>query len=400
MLKFFFSGLLLFAVSLFAGQGAVQEHLVKVSPSVSATEVSPKVQILIMFDREIAEYKLKKNTFVVSNNNKRVEGEATLSTDRQSIVFTPYSSLLAGLHSVKLLPLKLEGSEKQPCNSIWNYSKLFMHKQFGWFDQHICYEDVPLVSKRIKYSFSVAENAIKVTSLNITTKTTDLNESETVPVTVTAFFDDNTTEDVTDKVSWESSDSSVAKVEDNMIVAQSEGSAQLTAAYNSAVAETLNINVYKVVDNHRLPPEPDEALNNVTLLGIDVNNNGVRDDVERWIYLEMEILNGYPKIERAIGMQTAKANQMALSDPSNKDDKVQKMMTASLDCWTWYGYSKKLPFQDGMGTFFSMLQDKVFNTRMRLKTYYQYDFTLAGRVFTSTATLQTKSQCETNIDEL
>jgi hypothetical protein len=53
-----------------------------------------------------------------------------------------------------------------------------------------------------------------------------------------------------------------------------------------------------------------------------------------------------------------------------------------------------------MGAFFSMLQDKVFNTRIRLKTYFQYDATLAGRVFTSTPTLQTKSQCETNIDEL
>lgn len=35
-----------------------------------------------------------------------------------------------------------------------------------------------------------------------------------------------------------------------------------------------------VVDGHVLPPEPDPVLNNATLLGIDVNNNGVRDDVQ------------------------------------------------------------------------------------------------------------------------
>ena len=39
-----------------------------------------------------------------------------------------------------------------------------------------------------------------------------------------------------------------------------------------------------IVDGHTLPPEPDKALNDTMLLGIDVNNNGVRDDVERWIY--------------------------------------------------------------------------------------------------------------------
>lgn len=30
-----------------------------------------------------------------------------------------------------------------------------------------------------------------------------------------------------------------------------------------------------------VPPEPDAALNNATLAGVDSNNNGVRDDVER-----------------------------------------------------------------------------------------------------------------------
>ncbi len=38
-----------------------------------------------------------------------------------------------------------------------------------------------------------------------------------------------------------------------------------------------------VIHGHRLPPEPDPKVNNATLLGVDVNHNGVRDDVERWI---------------------------------------------------------------------------------------------------------------------
>ena len=162
----------------------------------------------------------------------------------------------------------------------------------------------------------------------------------------------------------------------------------------------LLIALYVQADNTLLPPEPDETLNNSTLLGIDTNNNGVRDDVERWIYLEMTIYNGFKKIEQAIAMQKAKANQMALIDPTNKDDKVHKAMTAAFDCWVWYDYSKDLPRVSTLGKFSRALKDKTFNTRERLKTYFQYDSTLTGRVFTLTPTLQTKSQCETNIDEL
>jgi len=118
----------------------------------------------------------------------------------------------------------------------------------------------------------------------------------------------------------------------------------------------------KIVNAHIFPPEPDETLNSSTLLGIDSNNNVVRDDVERWIFLEMKIYNGYEKIEQAIVMQEAKANQMTLIDPTNKDDIVHKAMDASSDCWVWYSYSRQLPFNDGMLKFGRALDDKPFNT--------------------------------------
>jgi len=122
--------------------------------------------------------------------------------------------------------------------------------------------------------------------------------------------------------------------------------------------------------------------------------------VERWIFLEMEIYNGYEQIEQVIAMQEAKANQMALADPANTDDKVHEAMVASTDCWVWYQYSKSLPFDDGMMKFSRTLEDKSFNTKERLKTYFQYNSTLGGRVITAMPTLQTKTQCEINIDEL
>lgn len=36
-----------------------------------------------------------------------------------------------------------------------------------------------------------------------------------------------------------------------------------------------------------LPPEPDEAENNATILGVDVNGNNIRDDVERKIAFDL-----------------------------------------------------------------------------------------------------------------
>ena len=155
-----------------------------------------------------------------------------------------------------------------------------------------------------------------------------------------------------------------------------------------------------VIDGHTLPPESDETLNNATLLGIDVNDNGVRDDVERWIYLEMEIQNGYPKIERAIGMQMAYGYQIVLKDPNNANDIAVNAVNAPLDCWSWYEHIKDSHQYEAEGRFNRALEDKVFNTLDRLKAYDQFNSSLSGRIFNSTPNIQLKSQCQTNIDEL
>ncbi len=40
---------------------------------------------------------------------------------------------------------------------------------------------------------------------------------------------------------------------------------------------------YEVINGITVPPEPAPTINNATLAGVDVNGNGVRDDLERWI---------------------------------------------------------------------------------------------------------------------
>jgi len=59
-----------------------------------------------------------------------------------------------------------------------------------------------------------------------------------------------------------------------------------------------------IMDPAQVPPEPDSALNNATLAGVDSNNNGLRDDVEIWIASSFK-----SPAERAVVAQMAKSMQ-------------------------------------------------------------------------------------------
>ena len=67
----------------------------------------------------------------------------------------------------------------------------------------------------------------------------------------------------------------------------------------------------QVINGYILPPEPDQEVNNGTLLGVDSNGNGVRDDVE--IYITQRFQNFQnAHIDRAIAMQYARATQIII----------------------------------------------------------------------------------------
>lgn len=150
-----------------------------------------------------------------------------------------------------------------------------------------------------------------------------------------------------------------------------------------------------IVDGFLLPHEVDETLNNSTLLGIDANSNGMRDDVERWILLDMEIRYGNSKVERAIAFEKAKAYQMTLEDPTNKDDQVLKAMDSASDCRAYYIYVKNEDQKSYASEQTRNMSDRMFNTKERLKTYWSYDATLGGRVFTKTPTRLFHTKCST-----
>ena len=150
-----------------------------------------------------------------------------------------------------------------------------------------------------------------------------------------------------------------------------------------------------------LPPDPGEA-GKATLLGIDVNNNGVRDDVERYIAFRFQ---GYPNAqkEKAIAMQYARATQKILADPS-KALETTKLIERVMSCHYYYieqntdGKSRDFyyKFADKHRIINDTLEDIIYNTRDRVNTYLTYEAKLSGHSLSSGS--NTLDQCDENID--
>jgi hypothetical protein len=72
----------------------------------------------------------------------------------------------------------------------------------------------------------------------------------------------------------------------------------LTGCSQSDGYSTSKNEAVEVIHGYTLPTEPDPTINNSTLLGIDSNDNGVRDDVEIWILNQPERVKKFSKILR------------------------------------------------------------------------------------------------------
>lgn len=132
----------------------------------------------------------------------------------------------------------------------------------------------------------------------------------------------------------------------------------------------------------RLPPDPGEA-GKATLAGIDSDNDGVRDDIQRWIALT------YPNSQktRAALRQNAKVMQEFLlhADDPEMAKKISRRSGRALECLAYVNKD----FSD-IGT---ELRAVTLNTYKRSKAYLQADRHLSGMMFSSSGMDNWKKSC-------
>ena len=107
----------------------------------------------------------------------------------------------------------------------------------------------------------------------------------------------------------------------------------------------------EVINGITVPPEPAPTINNATLAGVDVNNNGVRDDVERVVARSSSNFNA--------SMQIALAYGWILSAPEIKSRTEALRFYSKILCAT-----STVP-QATFGASNKLLRDAIFNTNQR-----------------------------------
>jgi hypothetical protein len=156
----------------------------------------------------------------------------------------------------------------------------------------------------------------------------------------------------------------------------------------------------EVVNGFTLPPYPDPTENDKTLLGIDTNNNGVRDDVERWLIFRYK---DHHRIVTEIGFQGARAHQIVIQDPS-KAKETYPIEDAAQFCNSYFRrYAND--FGDPIlidhtiitSTAYKTMQ---FNTKERIKAYLTYDKALSGGVYRLPHASERKALCTFDVDRL
>ncbi|MDR2789856.1 MAG: hypothetical protein LBB59_02625 [Campylobacteraceae bacterium] len=155
------------------------------------------------------------------------------------------------------------------------------------------------------------------------------------------------------------------------------------------------------VNGFVLPPYPDPEINDSTLLGIDSNDNGVRDDVERWLIFKYK---DHHKIATHIGFQVARASQIVIQDPS-KAQETTKVMEAAQACNSYFrnyadSFNEPLLIDHSIvtSTAFKSMQ---FNTVERIEAYLTYNKKLSGGVYSLPDSIEAyRTSCDFDIDAL
>lgn len=157
----------------------------------------------------------------------------------------------------------------------------------------------------------------------------------------------------------------------------------------------INLKITKFVSKG-LPPDPGEA-GKQTLLGIDGDGDGIRDDVQRYIYLTYP---NEPKVQAAL-IQFANEYQGILLQANDHDAAYNHALKLSrhLDC---LGGIKREEGKDAVDTIkiSSTLRAVILNTRERSLAYIKFSDNLGGQTIAGTPLKEWQTACAFDVNAI
>ena len=238
---------------------------------------------------------------------------------------------------------------------------------------------------------SIDNNYPKFLTLSI--EKTTLNKDANTTINLKAKYEDNTTK-TPNNIEWLITPKDAIKIKGNTITALKDTNVTIQAKVGNTLSNKVKLNIYWEVNGYRLPPEPDPKVNNATLLGVDVNHNGVRDDVERWIYNRYK--DKHP-IYIDIAMQAARGYRLVLEHPERAKE-IRLKVNGALFCG-WYYWKDSYLYKEPTlvhERIDSPVFGRYFNTKPRRDVYQQYDMLLSGDSYELPRSKERKALCDFN----
>lgn len=234
----------------------------------------------------------------------------------------------------------------------------------------------------------------QLVSLTLESNATSLNLGEKASLTVTGTYEDNSSKELTSDIEWVMTPTDSVEMNGMMLTVLKDVNTTIQAKVESILSNSLNLELYWEVNGHTLPPEPDPTVNNSTLLGIDSNDNGVRDDVERWIY---ETYKDKHPIYIDIAMQAGRAYKKVLEIPERAKE-IRREVNAPYFCGAYYQHDAKYLKEPILihERIDAPVKSKYFNTKARSDVYWQYDTLLSGGVYDIPWPSEQKAMCDFN----
>jgi len=181
-------------------------------------------------------------------------------------------------------------------------------------------------------------------------------------------------------------------LEDDTLPSTRTTSTQVKAASSSNIAVTYEKSspTTHKDSEYFLPTLSDTKTNNSTLLGIDSNNNGIRDDVE------IKIIQTYKEpVKIELMFSYAKLAQDILLEPISQAQVLEKRMSKIADC-SIYLLQQGITLENEIDFY----EEATYNTKQRIQAYLDFNKALSGGIYSTRLSNFTLEACSEPIQKI